>query len=81
MDHEGPGTLVRTWMPWRNQAKLNETDTRIRIYLDGATEPVLEGNMLGIFDGTGLIPYPLAHPPLRSAVSFFPIPYAKTLQR
>ncbi len=77
MDHEGPGTLVRTWTPWPKQVS-SETDTRIRIYLDGSTEPVLEGNMLGIFDGTGLIPYPLAHPSLRSAVSFFPIPYAKS---
>ena len=76
MDHEGPGTLVRTWMPWRSQQS-STSDTRIRIYLDGAAEPVLEGNMLGNFDGTGLIPYPLAHPSLRSAVSFFPIPYAK----
>ena len=77
MDHEGPGAIVRTWMPWRSQNK-PATTNRIRIYLDGATEPVLEGNMLGLLDGTGLIPYPLAHASLRSAVSFFPIPYAKS---
>ena len=77
MDHEGPGAIVRTWMPWRNQNK-PATRNRIRIYLDGATEPVLEGNMLGLLDGTGLIPYPLAHASLRSAVSFFPIPYEKS---
>jgi hypothetical protein len=39
---------------------------------------VLEGNMLGLLDGTGLFPFPLAHSSLRSAVSFFPIPYAKS---
>lgn len=77
MDHAGAGAIVRSWMPWRNPAN-PETDTRIRIYLDGATEPVLEGNMLGIFDGSGLIPFPLAHSSLRSAVSFFPVPYAKS---
>lgn len=76
MDHQGPGAIVRIWMPWRNQ-KSAETTTLIRIYLDGAEEPIIEGNMLGLFDGTGLIPYPLAHPSLRSAVSFFPIPYAR----
>ena len=76
MDHQRPGTLARTWMPWRSQQG-STSDTRIRIYLDGAAEPALEGNMLGIFDGTGLIPYPLAHSSLRSAVSYFPIPYAK----
>ena len=77
MDHEAPGAIVRTWMPWLHQLKPNSNMT-VRIYLDGAEEPVLEGNMLGIFDGTGLIPYPFAHSSLRSAVNFFPIPYAKS---
>ena len=77
MDHEGAGAIVRTWMPWLKDRNPGTTN-RIRIYLDGATEPVLEGNMLGLLDGTGLIPYPLAHSSLRSAVSFFPIPYAKS---
>ena len=77
MDHEGPGAIVRTWMPWRNQ-KSGQTNTEMTIYLDGAEEPIIVGNMLGVFDGSGLIPYPLAHPSLRSAVSFFPIPYAKS---
>ncbi|WP_411827876.1 glycoside hydrolase family 172 protein [Luteolibacter sp. AS25] len=77
MEHEAPGAIVRTWMPWLHQLKPN-SDITMRIYLDGAEVPALEGNMLGIFDGTGLIPYPFAHPSLRSAVSFFPIPYAKS---
>jgi hypothetical protein len=77
MDHQGAGAIVRTWMPFRNQNN-PDTDTQIRIYLDGATEPVLEGNMLGLLNGTGLFPYPFAHKSLRSAVSFFPIPYAKS---
>ncbi|TWT36014.1 hypothetical protein KOR34_09110 [Posidoniimonas corsicana] len=75
MDHTGPGAIVRTWMPWLNQLKPG-SDITMRIYLDGSDEPVLEGNMLTLFDGTGAIPYPLAHQSLRSAVSFFPIPYA-----
>ncbi|CAA6692456.1 Unannotated [Lentimonas sp. CC19] len=77
MDHQAPGAIVRTWMPWLNQKKPG-TNITMRIYLDGAEEPAFEGNMLGLFDGTGLIPYPFAHPSLRSAVSFFPIPYAKS---
>ena len=77
MDHQKPGAIVRTWMPWLNQKNGGTTNT-MKIYLDGATEPTIEGNMLGMFDGTGLIPYPFAHPSLRSAVNFFPIPYAKS---
>ncbi|WP_406683268.1 DUF2961 domain-containing protein [Seonamhaeicola sp. MEBiC1930] len=77
MDHIGPGAIVRTWMPFLKPDK-PDTDIQIKIYLDGNTEPVFEGNMLGLLDGTGEIPYPLAHQSLRSAVSFFPIPYAKS---
>lgn len=77
MEHEGRGAIVRTWMPFRGPVK-PDSDTRIRIYLDGSTEPVLEGNLLGLFNGDGLFPYPFAHKSLRSAVSFFPIPYAKS---
>ncbi len=76
MEHEGPGAIVRTWMPFLSAGRPN-TDIQIRVYLDGETEPTLEGNMLGLFDGTGLFPYPFAHKSLRSSVSFFPIPYAK----
>ena len=77
MDHQSAGAIVRTWMPIRSTKRI-ETNSIIKIYLDGATEPTLEGNMLNLFNGTGLIPFPLAHKSLRSAVSFFPIPYAKS---
>lgn len=77
MEHIGPGAIVRTWMPFLKPDK-PDTDINIKIYLDGNDEPVFEGNMLGLLDGTSEIPYPLAHQSLRSAVSFFPIPYAKS---
>uniref|UniRef100_UPI004047FAF3 glycoside hydrolase family 172 protein n=1 Tax=Mariniflexile sp. TaxID=1979402 RepID=UPI004047FAF3 len=77
MDHSGAGAIVRTWMPFRSTKK-PETNSIIKIYLDGATEPTLEGNMLNLLNGTGLFSFPLAHKSLRSAVSFFPIPYAKS---
>jgi hypothetical protein len=77
MEHNSPGTIVRTWMPFLNP-NTPDTDINIKIYLDGNSEPALEGNMLELFNGDGLIPYPFAHKSLRSAVSFFPIPYAKS---
>ncbi|MEQ9305852.1 MAG: glycoside hydrolase family 172 protein [Marinoscillum sp.] len=77
MDQKGPGAIVRTWMPFM-KANQPDTDIQIKIYLDGSDEPVLKGNMLGLLDGTGEIPYPLAHQSLRSAVSFYPIPYAQS---
>jgi hypothetical protein len=77
MEHEGPGAIVRTWMPFLS-ANTPDTDIEIKVYLDGNEEPALQGNMLQLFNGDGLIPYPFAHKSLRSAVSFFPIPYAKS---
>ena len=77
MDDQGPGTLVRSWMPWKSGEE-NGKGSTIRIYLDGAAKPVIEGDEFELFQGKGLIPFPLAHESLRSAVSFFPIPYAKS---
>ncbi|WP_145421999.1 glycoside hydrolase family 172 protein [Planctomycetes bacterium K23_9] len=76
MEDEGAGAITRFWVPWKNQLKPG-SDMVIRFYLDGSSEPVIEGNMFELFQGKGLIPFPLAHESLRSAVSFFPIPYAK----
>ena len=42
-------------MPWRSQTKPTTTSI-IRFYLDGATEPAIEGNMFEWSQGTGLIP-------------------------
>ena len=75
MEHEGAGAIVRTWMPFRGAPK---TDVQICFYFDGSTEPALEGNVYSLLNGEGLIPFPLAHKSLLSAVSFFPIPYAKS---
>ena len=47
MDHEGPGAIVRTWMPLKN-AKKPGTDIIIKFYLDGDTVPALEGIPLDI---------------------------------
>ena len=77
MEDEGPGAIVRFWVPWQNQLKPG-TDIVIRFYLDGASEPTIQGNMFDLFQGKGMVPFPLAHESLRSAVSFFPIPYAKS---
>lgn len=50
MDHQGPGAIVRTWMPWRNP-KNGGAGINMKIYLDGSDEPALEGNMLACLMG------------------------------
>ena len=79
VEHEAPGVIVRSWMPDQRLApgRKSPVTTVLRMYLDGADTPAIEGNMLDLFNGTGPIPPPFAHPSLSSAVSFFPIPYAR----
>ena len=59
MEDEGAGAIVRSWMPWRGQSN-PATTSIIRFYLDGGTEPAIEGNMFELFQGKVLIPNPLA---------------------
>lgn len=65
MEDEGHGAFVRVWMPFLNAAK-PDADIIIRVYLDGNDKPTIEGNMLGVFDGTGLFSYPFSHQSSRS---------------
>jgi hypothetical protein len=81
LDHAKPGVLVRSWMADRRLTpapKKDQVRTILRIYLDGAAEPVVEGHVHDLFNGTLLAPYPFGHRSLSSAVSFLPIPYARS---
>jgi len=58
-----PGATVRSWMPDRRlRAGRQQENTTIRIYLDDSPEPALAGPARDLFNGTSLIPYPLARP-------------------
>ncbi|MBL7188037.1 MAG: DUF2961 domain-containing protein [Phycisphaerae bacterium] len=84
-EHNGAGTMGRTWMPdpritpmvlsGRRQAP-TELGT-LRVYLDGESEPALEGPTYDLFNGTTITSYPFGHKSLSSAVSYLPIPWAK----
>lgn len=80
-DTEGPGAVVRWWMTFAGEGASSGT---VRIYIDGAETPVIEGNVLEILSGNFL-----ASEPLASSVSpetdyqqrghnlYLPIPYAQ----
>jgi len=70
MDVAGPGAIVRIW-------SANPAGT-LRIYLDGADQPVIESPMSEILGGKypGL-PRPLAGEYSKGWNLYFPIPYAK----
>lgn len=70
MDADGPGAIVRIW-------SANPRGT-LRIYLDGATDPVIEAPMTDVLSGKYPgIPEPIAHVASRGWNSYFPIPYAR----
>ncbi len=70
MDAEGPGAVVRIW----------SADPRgtLRIYLDGASKPVLEAPMQELLGGRHPdLPEPIAGVRARGWNLYFPFPYAK----
>jgi hypothetical protein len=70
---EGPGCIVRTWSALPKEG-------HVRIYLDGAAEPVLDLPFMGYFDGKNA---PFTRPALVHTVAhgwnnYTPIPYQKS---
>ncbi len=80
-DADGPGAIVRYWMTFAGEGASSGT---LRIYIDNAENPVIEGNVLDILSGEKLAPEPLATSvspetdyQQRGHNLYFPIPYAK----
>jgi len=71
-DAEGPGAIVRIWSANANDAGI------VRIYLDNASDPVIEMPLQDMLDGEHA-PFlaPIAGIRSRGWNSHFPIPYAK----
>ncbi|MHC4353137.1 MAG: DUF2961 domain-containing protein, partial [Planctomycetota bacterium] len=85
MEHDGAGAMGRTWMPDPRITPMVLSGRRkaptelgtLRVYLDGRSEPALEGPTYDLFNGTTITAYPFGHKSLSSAVSYLPIPWAK----
>ncbi len=83
-DADGPGAIVRMWATWHGPHGGPFSDGTLRIYIDGAEKPAVEGQASKVFD-QGV----LAGPPLSEGVSpktpyaqrghnlYLPIPYAE----
>lgn len=82
MDVQGPGAIVRWWITMAGPHVGRGT---IRVYLDGETEPTLEGNVYDLISRQTLAPAPLseslspdAEEGRRGHNLYLPIPYAKS---
>jgi len=80
LDTDGPGAIVRFWITVAGY----EGNGTLRIYIDGKEKPELEGEVLNLLSGGGIV-----EPPLAASVSelndysrrghnlYLPIPYSK----
>jgi hypothetical protein len=68
-DAEGPGAIVRIWSA--------NPKGMLRVYLDGASEPVLAGEMVDLLGGAGAVTSPLSAQRSRGWNLYLPIPYAE----
>ena len=84
MDTKGPGAVVRFWATWHGPGGGEFSNGTMRVYLDGKTEPVIEGPMADLISGGELVGEPLSQgvspeTPYRHRGHnlYLPIPYAK----
>ena len=83
-DADGPGAVVRFWMTF---AGAGATESILRFYIDGAEQPVVEGNALEVLSGGLLAPEPLSASvspeteyQRRGHNLYLPIPYSEHLK-
>ncbi|MBQ7814900.1 MAG: DUF2961 domain-containing protein, partial [Thermoguttaceae bacterium] len=74
MEAEGPGAVVRWWITAPHYK------TTVRIYIDGAAEPVVVGKIDEIIGGETLVGAPLSAERARGRNLYLPIPYAKSVK-
>ena len=72
MDAEGPGCIVRWWITASNPMG------NVRIYIDGAKEPVVCEPARKLIGGDALVGPPLSELRARGFNLYLPIPYAKS---
>lgn len=84
MDAEGPGAIVRFWGTWHGPGGGPFSNGTLRIYLDGAEEPVIEGPLADVLSGGRLVGPPLSRgvspstdPGQQGHNLYLPIPYAE----
>lgn len=72
-DVSGPGEIVRIW-------SANPSGT-LRVFADGASQPVLAGPFAGLFDGKiPPVAAPLATRSSGGCISYWPIPFTKSVR-
>lgn len=78
MEDDGPGAITKIWAVCFYYGLDNTTGANIKIYLDGAEEPVINTNFFNLVKGLDFVQPPLAAETRRAGNIYFPIPYARS---
>lgn len=74
MEAQGPGAIVRWWITAPHYKN------NFYVYIDGATEPTISGNVADVVGGEQLCGAPLSAERARGRNLYLPIPYAKSIK-
>ncbi len=78
MEHDGPGCLTKLWTPFFYYDFNQRVGPNLRIYLDGADQPVIDESLIKLVRAEGSFAAPLATKTARAGDSYVPIPFAKS---
>ncbi len=77
MEADGPGCISKMWAVCFYYDLKDTIGGNIRVYLDGATEPVIETNLFALVRGRDFVMPPFADASTRAGNLYLPIPYQK----
>jgi hypothetical protein len=78
MEHTGPGCLTRIWTPFFYFDLADNTGPNIRVYLDGASEPVIDESLIHLVSAKSFVQPPFASFTARAGNLYLPIPFGSS---
>ena len=78
MEHDGPGCVTRIWTPFFYYNFNERVGPNVRIYLDGAAEPVIEESLIKLVTAKGFVKPPFAAFTARAGDLYLPLPFARS---
>ena len=78
MEHEGPGCITRMWTPFFYYNLQEHVGPNVRIYLDGAAEPVIDESLIELLTAKSFVKPPFAVLTARAGDLYLPIPFAQS---
>ncbi len=77
MDAEGPGAIVRFWIPGTNGHRYT---CKVYVYIDGAAEPTISDAFDDVIGGNALVDGEFSQITATGRNLYLPIPYAKSIK-